>query len=70
MKDNVTFGKENSRILPGPQFHTKLVDDSVPIPDTTAVTEKFGKKVLVWQVIACDLFIIKGTLNTEMAPLF
>lgn len=71
LMDDETYVKQDSRTLPGPQFYTKSVGESIPIADTTVAIEKFGQKVLIWQAICtCGLrssiFFTKGTINAQI----
>lgn len=71
LMDDETYVKEDSRMLPGPQFYTKTVGESLPIAETTVAMGKFSEKVLVWQAICtCGLrssaFFTKGTINSQI----
>lgn len=71
LMDDETYIKMDTRVLPGPQFYTKMIGETLPDAETSLGLEKFGEKVLVWQAIcSCGLkswtLFTKGTVNGEI----
>jgi len=70
LMDDETYVKMDTRTLPGPQFYTAVVGQTVPDEEKCLNIEKFGDKALVWQAIcSCGLktsaFFTKGTIDGE-----
>lgn len=69
--DDETYVKLDYRTLPGPQFYTSAKGKDVPESVKAIYTEKFGKKVMVWQAI-CECgrmsrpFITTETMNAKI----
>lgn len=68
--DDETYVKLDYKTLPGPQFYTVSEDKDIPETEKAIFTEKFGKKVMVWQAI-CECgktsspYITTETMNTQ-----
>lgn len=70
LMDDETYVKLDTSTLPGPQFFNAEQMTDVPDDVRYIRTEKFGKKVLVWQAIcSCGLksssYFTTGTINGE-----
>jgi transposase len=69
--DDETYIKLDYKTLPGPQFYTSPKGKDVPASVKAVYTEKFGKKVMVWQAI-CECgkvsrpFITTDTMNGKI----
>lgn len=71
LMDDETYVKLDGATLPGPQFYTKKVGETVDDSISSIPIEKFGEKVLVWQgICSCgkrtSSFFTKGTVNSEI----
>lgn len=65
--DDKTYVKADFTTLPGPQYYTKFVGETLPESATTIGFKKFGKKYLVWQAISSsglqsDIFVTEGEM--------
>lgn len=69
--DDETYVKLDYRTLPGPQFYTVPRGSVVSLEDRAVFTEKFGRKILVWQAI-CECgekstpFFTTSTMTMEL----
>ncbi|KMQ82498.1 transposase, partial [Lasius niger] len=69
--DDETYVKMDTTTLPGPQYYHAVSKDDVPDKVKSIPTEKFAKKILIWQAICtCGLkseaFFTTGTINGEV----
>lgn len=69
--DDETYVKLDYKALPGPQFYTSPKGKDVPESVKAIYTEKFGKKIMVWQAICqCGKtsrpFITTDTMNGKV----
>ena len=70
LMNDETYVKMDGATLPGPQFYTVLKGSTVSDEIKSIPTEKFGKKVLVWQAICtCGKrsapYFCTGTINAK-----
>lgn len=71
LMDDETYVKLDYKTLPGPQYYTVREGEDVDEADRSIFSEKFGKKVMVWQAIcSCGKytkpFIVNGSMNADV----
>lgn len=69
--DDESYCKLDCKTIPGPQFYTILKGLKAPASIKAIKTEKFGKKVLIWQAICqcgekSEPYIQTGTMNSDI----
>ena len=69
--DDEMYIKYDFKQLPGPKFYTSIVRVRVSNKFKYKLLDKFGKKLLLWQVIcSCGLrsraFVTSSTLNSDV----